>query len=121
MPVPAAAVMSTTLPASNPCPSISLGATVKLMTISSSRKRSSALHFPWYAERARCDDVALDLVGAAVEGVRPGEQVGALPFVELVVGERQPGLALDVHGELTERAVPVGPQQLRHVVFPHGV
>ena len=79
MPVPAAAVTSTTLPVSSPWPSISFGR---------DRRDSSAFDLSGQAEHALGDDVALDLVGAAVDGVRAREQVQPLPFVELAAVEQ---------------------------------
>jgi hypothetical protein len=66
------------------------------------------------AEDPLADDVLLDLVGAAVDGLGPAEQEGALELVELV-GEplgHQAGRPPDVHGQLAQLPVPAGPVQL---------
>src|SRR6478752_3830373 len=121
MPVPAAAVTRTTLPASSPWPSISFGATARLIsTLPLSSRTSSSTNFSRQAEHPFGDDIALDLVGPAVDGVGPGEQEQVLPLIEVTgftVSTDQAGLAQHVHGQLAQSAMPVGPQQLRHVVL----
>ena len=67
MPVPAAAVITTTLPASRLVPG----------------RRLHARRLPGQAERALGDDVPLDLVRPAVDRVGPAEQVQPLPLVQL--------------------------------------
>src|SRR5882762_1627497 len=75
------------------------------------------LGFPGQSEDALTDDVALDLAGAGVDGLRPAEHVGPLDVVEDVLPVAGGGHDLacgpeDVHGQLAEVAVPGAPVEL---------
>src|SRR5712675_1043521 len=66
------------------------------------------------AEDPLADDVLLNLVGAAVDRLRPAEQERTLELVELVRGRLRhlTRLAADVHGQLAELLVPGSPEEL---------
>ena len=95
MPVPAAAVTTTVLPASSPWPG--------------DVRRARHARLPRQAEGPLADDVALHLVGPAVDRVGPAEEEhrGAARSSGIAVG------AEHVDGELADVAVQVGPEQLR--------
>ena len=76
MPVPAAAVTTTVLPASRPRGSGSVG------TGAATSGSLVGLRLAGQAERPLADDVALDLVGPAVDGVGPAEEEQAVVRVE---------------------------------------
>ncbi len=74
------------------------------------------------AEHPLGDDVALDLVAAAVQGVGAGEEEEVLPAIELVrlASGRQRVGARDLHRQLAQPPVPARPDQLGDVVGPGG-
>ena len=83
------------------------------------RRRLSISGSLGQAEHPLGDDVALDLVRAAVDGVGPGEQEQALCRVEFVRALARPvagpggaGGAPHLHRQLAEPLVPAAPQQL---------
>src|SRR5881397_3221426 len=108
MPVPADAVTSTTLSSSRPW-AFGYGGAALISGVP-----SRWLRFAGQAQGALADDVALDLVGAAVDRVGAREQEQRLFARELVRRRvRQQGRHTpDVHGELAECLVPVRPRQL---------
>ena len=110
IPVPAAAVTSTVLPASRPWEAgVGRGGDLgpgHAVLVDPRLARE--------AEPALGDDVALDLVGSAVEGVRAREEEQALEGAELVGGALQHRgfVAQHVHRELAEVLVPGRPVEL---------
>ncbi len=97
MPVPAAAVMTTTLPSRSPWPAGGVGGPSAALT------GSGPFGFARQSEHPLTDDVALDLVRAPVDGLGPAEEEGALPVVELAVGpgDDLAAQSADVHGQLS--------------------
>src|SRR5580704_4103290 len=78
------------------------------------RSSDFPLGFARQAEDPLADDVLLDLIGSAVDGLGPAEQKRALKCIELIgrALEDRPGHALDVHGELPQLTMPCRPVQL---------
>src|SRR3954453_2659206 len=85
---------------------------VELTGVGSALRAPHTGSAPGQAEHPGRDDVALDLVGSAVDGVGAGEQEQPLQLVEALVAGDGRRRTLHEHRDLTQSLGPARPQQL---------